>query len=82
MIGQVYNVLMSPTAEQLRKESLDRLRRMTPAERVAEALLLGERAIVSYAASHGVPRNEAQRRLERSSQMGRRLSRVMLALIG
>jgi hypothetical protein len=69
---------MSTVAERLRFESLERLRKMTPAERLEEALLLGERAIDAYAAAHGVSRAEARRRLERGSQAGRRLSRVML----
>jgi hypothetical protein len=53
---------------------------MTAAERVAEALYLGEQAILFYAAAQGLDRDEARRRLERSSQKGRRASRVMLDL--
>jgi hypothetical protein len=62
---------MSTVAERLRFDSLERLRKMTPAERLEEALLLGERAIDAY----------ARRRLERGSQAGRRLSRVMLDIL-
>lgn len=72
---------MSTVADRLRFESLERLRRMTPAERLDEALLLGEQAIDAYAAAHGVGRDEARRRLERGSQAGRRLSRVMLDVL-
>lgn len=71
---------MSSTAEHLRAESRERLRKMTAAERVAEALYLGEQAILFYAAAQGLDRDEARRRLERSSQKGRRASRVMLDL--
>ena len=71
---------MSSTAKRLRAESLERLRKMTPAERVAEALHLGEQSILFYAAAQGIDREEARRRLERSSQKGRRTSRVMLGL--
>jgi hypothetical protein len=72
---------MSAVADQLRLESLERLRRMTPAERLAEALALGDSAIESHAAAHGLDPDEARRRLERSGQAGRRSSRVMLAII-
>ncbi len=46
---------------------------MTPEERVAEALALGQAAVVAYAAAH---------RLERAAQAGRRSSRVMREIIG
>jgi hypothetical protein len=72
---------MSTVAERLRVESLERLRKMTPAERLAEAFLLGDRAIASYAAAHGFNLESARRRLERSGQAGRRMSRVMLGII-
>jgi hypothetical protein len=72
---------MSTIADRLRLESLDRLRNMSPAERLAEALALGDSAIESHAAAHRLDRNEARRRLERSGQAGRRPSRVMLGII-
>lgn len=77
----VYTHSMSTVADRLRLESLERLRKMTPAERLAEALALGDRAIDSHAAAHRLDRDEARRRLERSSQAGRRSSRVMLDII-
>ena len=73
---------MSAIADQLRLESLERLRKMTPAQRLEEALVLGEQAIASYAAAHGLDPDEALRRLERSGQAGRRSSRVMRGIIG
>ena len=72
---------MSNVAELLREESRKRLRSMTPAERLREALALGQRAIAAYAAAHGLAREEARRHLERSSQAGRLPSRVMLGII-
>lgn len=72
---------MSKVAERLREESRERLRRMTPAERLNEALALGDRAIAAYAAAHGLACKEARRHLERSSQAGRQPSRVMLRII-
>lgn len=73
---------MSTVAQRLEQESRARLRKMTAAERLAEALLLGQRAISAYAAAHGLDRDEAQRALERTAQGGRRLSRVMRDLAG
>lgn len=72
---------MSTVAERLREESRERLRRMTPAERLAEALELGERAIDMYAAAHGIDRVVARRHLELSAQAGRRPSRVMIEMV-
>jgi hypothetical protein len=73
---------MSTVAERLREASLERMRRMTPAERLAEALRLGQRAIAEYSAAHGLTRDEARRALERAGQAGRRPSRVMRDLAG
>lgn len=72
---------MSTIAERMRLESLERLRKMTPAERVAESLALGDSAIESYATAHRLDRDDARRRLERASQAGRRFSRVMLDVL-
>ena len=72
---------MTTVADRLREESRERLRGMTPAERLAEALELGERAIDDYAAAHGIERDNARRRLEGSGQAGRRPSRVMREII-
>jgi hypothetical protein len=72
---------MSSVAEKLRADSRERLRRMTPAERLAEALSLGQTAIGAYAAANGLDRDEARRRLEAAGQAGRRASRVMHELV-
>jgi hypothetical protein len=72
---------MSDVAKRLQEESRERLRGMTPTERLAEALELGERAIDMYAAAHGVDRRAARRRLELAAQAGRRPSRVMLGIL-
>lgn len=73
---------MSRVAETLRAESRARVRGMTAAERLAEALRLGERAVTAYAAAHALPRDAARRALELASQAGRRHSRVMRELAG
>ena len=72
---------VSTVARKLGDEVRDRQRRMTGAERLAEALALGEAAIAEYAAAHGVEPEEARRRLERGAQAGRRFSRVMREII-
>ena len=72
---------MSTIARMLREDSRDRLRQMTPSEQLAEALALGRSAVAAYAAAHGVDPFEAQRRLDRAGQAGRRPSRVMRELL-
>jgi hypothetical protein len=73
---------MSKVATLLRQQEYDRLARLTPDERVQEALALGQRDIAAYAAAHGVDLREARQQLERAAQVGRRYSRVMLDVIG
>jgi cell division inhibitor SulA len=73
---------MSRVAQKLREASRERVLRMTPAERLEEALRLGQRAIADYAAAHGLERDAARRELERAAQAGRRYSRVMRDLAG
>lgn len=72
---------MTSVGERLRDEDLERMRRMTLAERLAEAFALGDEAIEICASANGITRAEARRRLERSAQAGRRASRVMRAWI-
>jgi hypothetical protein len=76
-----YTSGMSRVADEMRREQEQRLARMTPGERMAEALRLGQEAITAYAAAHGLDREEARRRLKRAAQVGRRPSRVMLEII-
>ncbi|MFN8094854.1 MAG: hypothetical protein U0599_22010 [Vicinamibacteria bacterium] len=73
---------MSRVSDELRRDQAARSARMTPAERFAEALRLGQVAIAAFAAAHGVTRDEARRRLERTGQAGRRPSVVMRELAG
>jgi cell division inhibitor SulA len=73
---------VSTVAETLHEDSRARLRGMTAAERLAEALRLGERSVSVYAAAHRLRREEARRELERAAQAGRRPSRVMRDLAG
>jgi hypothetical protein len=73
---------VNKVANDLREQQRERLARMTPEQRVREALELGQRDIAIHAAAHGLHPDEARRRLERAAQAGRRPSRVMLEIIG
>ena len=72
---------MATVAERLRREDIERLRRMTAGERVAEALALGRAAVEAHAHANGLDLAEARRRLERAGQAGRRSSRVMREIL-
>jgi len=71
---------MATVAERLRRESIERAGKMSPAERLSEALALGQAAVRAYAHAHEVGVDEARRRLERAGQAGRRASQVMLGI--
>jgi hypothetical protein len=73
---------MSRVGDELRRDQAARSARMTAAERLAEALRLGQDAIAAFAAAHGVTPGEARCRLERAGQAGRRPSAVMRELVG
>ena len=49
---------------------------LTPSERIARALALGERDLAAYMQAHGVDRETARRALDRGKQAGRRRSRA------
>ena len=72
---------MPTVAQRLRRDDIERLRRMTPVQRVAEALALGREAAETYAHAHGIDLAEARLRLERAGQAGRRPSRVMQGIL-
>jgi len=68
---------MRSVADDLRRESVERARRMTIAERVREAFELGDRDLAAFASFQGLSLPEARRRLDRQRQAGRRFSRCM-----
>jgi hypothetical protein len=72
---------MATVAQRLRRESVERAGKMSPAERLSEALALGQAAVQAYAHAHKVSVDEARRRLERAGQAGRRASQVMLGIL-
>ncbi len=71
-------------ADRLRLEDCEALLRLSPAERVALALALGERDLELFRAAACPPlvRSEAARALDRQRQVGRRRSRCHEAVIG
>ena len=73
---------MRSVADDLRAEDRARVMRMTPAERVALALALGERDLELFRAAHGLTREDAMRLLDRQRQVGRLHSRCIEELIG
>ena len=75
---------MRSVADLLRLDDREAVLHLSPAERVALALALGERDLEAFRAAHHPPlsREEAARILERQRQAGRRPSGCMAALIG
>ena len=73
---------MKSVASALRVRTDAEIRRMSPAERVELAFRLGDEAIESLQASHGVDRRTAIRLIERRRQATRRPSACLDRLIG
>ena len=72
---RAYTVTMhSRLAHQLRREQAARHATMTPAERVALAMRLGEAHVVSYMTMHSLDRQAALSRIKAARQAGRRRS--------
>ena len=69
--------MRSKVAESVRKAQLDRMKAMTPAERVALATELGEREIAALMAAANLTRDEARAEIRRSRQAGRKPSAAM-----
>jgi hypothetical protein len=68
---------MRSTADDLRREQLERYRRMTPAERVALARRLGEEGLAAFMSAHQLDRAGAVRAIRRSRAVGRNTSACM-----
>lgn len=69
--------MRSKVAEQLRREQVEQIQQMTPGQRVALALKLGERDLRVYMAFQKMDRGAALKAIRRSQQIGRRYSRCM-----
>ena len=66
--------MRSKLAEQLKKEQRERFAAMTPAERMAMGVRLGEQALAEFMSANGIDRTEALRRVRNSRRVGRRRS--------
>jgi hypothetical protein len=69
--------MRSKIAEELRKEQVDDVLRLSASERVALAFSLGKRDLEFYIAFQKVDRLTAIRAIRREHQLGRRYSRCM-----
>jgi hypothetical protein len=69
--------MRSRVAEELRKEQMEDVLRLTASERIALAFSLGERDLEFYIAFQKVDRPTAIRAIRREHQLGRRYSRCM-----
>jgi len=72
---------MRSVADRLRGEIVERVLRMTPAERVDLTARLAEDDLRLFAAAHHVDQNEARGRLARQRQRGRHASGAVAALL-
>src|SRR2546430_8574566 len=76
-IGDARRILpwmRSPIAEESRRDQQQRAANMSPADRLASALAMGERAVADYMKNFGVTRAAAVRILRQAGQAGRRYS--------
>jgi hypothetical protein len=64
----------SAVARAVSQEQREQLAAMTPAERVALAVRLGEEGLASYMATHGLDRQTAIARIRATRRIGRRPS--------
>jgi hypothetical protein len=67
----------SKVAEAVRQEQIEEIRQMTPDERVALALHLGDRDLQIYMSVQGIDIDTAVTTIRQSHQVGRRFSRCM-----
>jgi hypothetical protein len=62
---------MPSVADALRRETLQNLGRLSPEERIALALRLGDEDVSLYHRAHGVPSSDARTALRRARAIGR-----------
>ena len=72
---------MKSVADALRRDTSRTVQALSPGERIALALSLGEAGLQAFCAAQGVDREEGFKRLRRQRQQGRRPS-VCLELPG
>ena len=64
-------IMRSKVAEEVRRAQIEADLRLTPAERIARALSIGERQLAHFAAANRLGRAEALLRLRENKQKGR-----------
>ena len=69
--------MKSRVAEEVRAAQQAEVLAMTPEERLALSLRLGQQALADYMQTHGVTREEALRVFRRARRAGRRYSRCI-----
>ncbi len=69
--------MRSRVAEEVRREQREEVLRMTPAERLALSVRLGEEDLANFVAASGLSRDEAIEHIRKQRQAGRRKSRCM-----
>lgn len=69
--------MRSEVAEEVRRAQREEVLRMTPAERLALAVRLGEEGLADFMSASGLSREEAIVRIRRQRQDGRRKSGCM-----
>lgn len=73
---------MRSVADDLRQRDREAVLKLSPRERIALALQLGERDLELFCRTQGVDRETAIRLLQRRRQAGRRPCRCMTEVIG
>ena len=69
--------MRSRLAEELKKEQRERFAKMTPAERVALTVRLGEEGLAEFMSAQRLDRATAIEAIKRSRRRGRRPSRCL-----
>jgi hypothetical protein len=73
---------MRSVADDLRQRDREAVLKLSPEERIALALRLGDEDLELFCRAQGLDRSEAIRVLQRRRQAGRRPSRCMTEIIG
>jgi len=73
---------MRSVADDLRRRDREAVLKLSPEERIALALRLGDEDLELFCRTQGLDRSEAIRILQRRRQAGRRYSRCMIEIIG
>jgi hypothetical protein len=73
---------MRSVADDLKEDLARQVREMPAEERIELAFRLGDEDLEAFRQTHGLPHEEALRRLRLQRQQGRRYSRCMIESLG